>query len=76
LLTQVYHLGKPLGHLQIRFEEEYHSDLSLLLTTFAFGFRKALLQKFVVIKEIVQKGTDLHLQEELEKVSPSLLRFE
>ncbi len=75
LLTQVYHMGKPLGHLQGQFEEVYHSDFSFLLTSLAFGMRKALLLKFAVIKEIVQEKTDTRLQQELEKVSPSLLRF-
>ena len=73
LLTQVYHLGASLGDLQSRFEEEYHSDFSFLLTSLAFGMRKALLLKFAVIKELVQKGTDIHLQESLKKVSPDAL---
>ncbi len=75
LLTQVYYLGKPLGHLQSQFEEAYHSDFSFLLTSLAFGMRKALLLKFAVIKEIVQEKTDTRLQQELEKVSPTLLNF-
>jgi Fe-S-cluster containining protein len=75
LLTQVYYLGKPLGHLQSQFEEDYHSDFSFLLTSLVFGMRKALLLKFAVIKEIVQEKTDTRLQQELEKVSPTLLRF-
>jgi hypothetical protein len=75
LLTQVYCLGKPLGHLQSQFEEDYHSDFSFLLTSLVFGMRKALLLKFAVIKEIVQEKTDTRLQQELEKVSPTLLRF-
>jgi Fe-S-cluster containining protein len=74
LLTQVYHLGESLGDLQARFEEEYHSDFSFLLTSLAFGIRKALLLKFAVIKEMVQKKTDTGLQEALEKVSPDALR--
>lgn len=75
LLTRVYHLGKPLGHLQSQFEEAYHSDFSFLLTSLVFGMRKALLLKFAVIKEIVQEKTDTRLQQALEKVSPTLLRF-
>ena len=75
LLEQVYNLGGPLGDLQTRFEEEYHSDFSLLLASLVLGMRKALLEKFVVIKEIVQKGTDTRLQEVLKKVSPDVLRF-
>jgi len=75
LLTWVYHLGKSLGDLQTRFEDEYHSDFSFLLTSLVFGLRKTLLLKFAVIKEIVQKGTDLRLEEALGKVSPDVLRF-
>ncbi len=74
LLIGVYHLGKSLGDLQPRFEEEYHSDFSFLLTSLAFGMRKALLLKFAVIKEILQKRTHKRLQEALEKVSPDALR--
>jgi len=75
LLTQVYYLGKPLSHLQSQFEEAYHSDFSFLLASLAFGMRKALLLKFAVIREIVQEKTDTRLQQELEKVSPTLLHF-
>lgn len=75
LVTRVYHLGKSLGDLQIRFEEEYHSDFSFLLTSVVFGMRKALLLKFAVIKEIVQKETDTRLKEALEKVSPGVLTY-
>jgi hypothetical protein len=75
LLTQVYYLGKPLGHLQSHFEEAYHSDFSFLLTSLAFGMRKSLLLKFAVIKEIIEEKTDTRLQQELEKVSPTLLGF-
>jgi hypothetical protein len=75
LLTRIYYLGKPLGHLQSQFEEAYHSDFSFLLTSLVFGMRKALLLKFAVIKEIVQEKTDTRLQQALEKVFPTLLRF-
>ena len=75
LLTQVYYLGKPLGPLQSQFEEAYHSDFSFLLASLAFGMRKALLLKFAVIKEIVQEKRDTRLQQELDKVSPTLLHF-
>lgn len=75
LLTQVYYLGKPLSHLQSQFEEAYHSDFSFLLTSLAFGMRKALLLKFAVIKEIVQEKKDKRLQQELEKISPTLMHF-
>lgn len=75
LLKKVYELGKPLGDLQARFEEEYHSDFSFLLTSLLLGMKKALLLKYAVIKEITQKGTDMRLQEALGKISPQALRF-
>jgi len=56
-------------------EEEHHSDLIFLLTSLVLGMKKALLLKFAVIKEIVQKGTDTRLQEALRKVPPDVLRF-
>ena len=74
LLESVYDLGKSLGDLQTRFEEEYHSDFSYFLASLFLGMRKALLLKFAVIKEIVQKGTNMRLQETLEKVSPDIIR--
>ena len=75
LLKNVYDLGKSLGDLQTRFEEKYYSDFSFFLTSLFLGVRKALLLKFAVIKEMVQKGTNTRLQEILEKVSPDTLRF-
>lgn len=75
LLKQVYDLGKPLNGLQTRFEEEYHSDFSFLFTSLALGMKKALLLKITVIREIVQKGTDTHLQEICASLSHDALRF-
>jgi Fe-S-cluster containining protein len=74
-LSQIYMLGKDLGDLQNRFEAEYHSDFSFLLTTFVFGMKESLLLKFAVIKESVQSGTDKRLQQALETVSADILRF-
>jgi len=69
LLQQVYDLGEPLSDLQTRFETEYHSDFSFLMTSLVLGMKKALLEKLMVIKEIVQKGTETRLQRALDKVS-------
>ena len=74
LLQNIYDLSKSLGDFQTRFEEEYHSDFSLLLASLLLGMRKALLEKFAVIKEIVQEGDETRLQKILEKVSPDMLR--
>ncbi len=75
LLKRVYDLGRPLGDLQTRFEEEYHSDFSFLVTSFALGMKKTVLLKYAVIKEIVNTFTETRLQEALKKVSAPLLRF-
>ena len=74
LLQNIYDLSKSLGDFQTRFEEEYHSDFSLLLASLLLGMRKALLEKFAVIKEIVQEGDETRLQKILEKVSPEMLK--
>ncbi len=74
LLRQVYALGEPLGDLQARFEKEYHSDFSLLVTSLAVGMKKAFLLKFAVIKEIVETGAGTHLQGALSEISPFALR--
>ena len=75
LLQQVYDLGEPLGDFQTRFETEYHSDFSFLMTSLVLGMKKALLEKLMVIKEILQKGTETRLQRALDKVSPDMLNF-
>jgi Fe-S-cluster containining protein len=74
LLQDVYDLSRSLGDFQTKFEEEYHSDFSLLLASLLLGMRKALLEKFAVIKEIVQEGSDGRLQKILDKVSPDMLK--
>jgi len=75
LLEKVYELDKNLSGLQRRFEDEYHSDFSFLMTSLALGMRKAVLLKFAVIKEMVQEGTDTRLQKVLAIVSPAILRL-
>jgi Fe-S-cluster containining protein len=70
-LQDVYKLDQLLPEPGQKFEEVYHSDFSFWMACLVFGHRKAVLGKFAVIKEIVQKGTDERLQEMIEKV----LRF-
>jgi Fe-S-cluster containining protein len=74
LLQQIYDLDASLKELQEKFENEYHSDFSLLITSLALGMKKALLEKFAVVKEIVQDGTDTRLQKTLETISSEVLR--
>ncbi len=70
ILQQVYRLDQALPDLQIKFETEYNSDFSFLMASLVLGYRKAVLGKFAVIKEIVQQGTDDRLQQMLEKTAP------
>lgn len=74
LLQQVYDLDATLGELQTKFENEYHSDFSLLISVLALGMKKALLEKFAVVKEIVKQGTDTRLQKTLQKISSDVLQ--
>ena len=73
ILQQIYSLDQALPDLQAKFEAEYHSDFSFLLASLTLGYRKAVLGKFAVIKEIVQKGTQKRLQQMLGRVSPDVL---
>jgi Fe-S-cluster containining protein len=74
VLQQIYDLDQPLKELQAKFENEYHSDFSLLITALALGMKKAILEKFAVIKEIIQKDSEDRLKKTLEKISPQVLR--
>jgi Fe-S-cluster containining protein len=73
-LQQAYELDRAVVDLQTKFENEYHSDFSLLLTVLAVGMKKAILEKFAVIKEYVQDGKDQRLQKLLQQVSSDVLR--
>jgi len=74
VLQQIYDLDQPLKELQDKFENEYHSDFSFLIAALALGMKKAILEKFAVIKEIIQKGSEDRLKKTLEKISPQVLR--
>ena len=68
ILRQVYDLDQILPGLQKKFETEYHSDVSFLMASLTLGYRKAILGKFAVVKEIVQQGTDTRLRQMLKTV--------
>lgn len=72
-LQQMYVLDQLLPGLKQKFEEEYHSDFSFLITSLIFGQRKTILGKFAVIKEMVAHGTDERLQIMLKKVGPKIM---
>jgi hypothetical protein len=73
LLQQVYGLDQSLGELQAKFEAEYHSDFSFLIASLALGYRKAVLGKFAVIKEMVCKGTTERLEQMLGRAAVEVL---
>ncbi len=74
-LERIYGLDGNLPRLQKAFEEAYHSDFSLLMTSLVVGFRKSLLVKFAVIKEMVKLGSSNRLQDMLDKVTPGVLEW-
>ena len=73
ILQQVYGLDQALAELQAKFEAEYHSDFSFLIASLALGYRKAVLGKFAVIKEMVQLGTRERLEQMLGKATAEVL---
>jgi hypothetical protein len=62
-----------LAELQTKFEAEYHSDFSFLIASLALGYRKAVLGKFAVIKEMVQRGTEERLEQMLGRATAEVL---
>ena len=74
ILKQIYRLDQKRPDLQVKFETEYHSDFSLLVASLVLGYRRAILGKFAVVKEIVQQGTEERLQQMLTNVRPETWR--
>ncbi len=74
ILQEVYGLDQALVELQTKFETEYHSDFSFMIASLVLGYRKAVLGKFAVIKEMVQKGTEARLEQMLEGAAAEVLR--
>ena len=73
ILQQIYGLDQALAELQTKFEAEYHSDFSFLIASLALGYRKAVLGKFAVIKEMVQQGTEERLDQMRGRVTSEVL---
>ena len=71
VLQELYALDSKLSDLQTKFENEYYSDFSFLMTSLTFSFRKAVLGKLAVIKELSQSGTDMRLQKLLSQIKPA-----
>ena len=73
VLQEIYLIDKELAVLQTKFENEYYSDFSFLITSLALSTKKAVLGKFAVIKELSLSGTDKRLQNLLSQIKPDTL---
>jgi Fe-S-cluster containining protein len=73
ILQKIYALDRALPDLQTKFEAEYHSDFSFLIASLALGYRKAVLGKFAVVKEMVQQGTEERLKQMLGRATAKVL---
>lgn len=69
ILSEVYQLDDAQPDLQKRFEDGYQSDFSALMASLVWGSRKANLNKYAVIKDIVQKDSDVRLRKLLARVT-------
>jgi hypothetical protein len=70
ILQEIYLLDNEWADLQVKFENEYHSDFSFLITSLALGLKKAVLGKLAVIKELTQEGADKRLKNLLSQIKP------
>ncbi len=73
VLQEIYLLDKKLADLQTKFENEYYSDFSFLVTPLVLSTKKAVLGKFAVIKELSRSGTDKRLKNLLSQIKPEKL---
>ena len=73
VLQEIYLLDEKLAVLQTKFENEYYSDFSFLITSLALSTKKAVLGKFAVIKELSRSSTDKRLQNLLSQIKPDTL---
>lgn len=74
ILEKVYQLDLNFPELQKKFEGEYHSDFSFLMTSLVLSPRKAVLGKYAVIKEIVTQGSMRRLENLLDHVKSDVFR--
>ena len=72
-LEKIYQLDQNLPEQQKKFEKEYHSDFSFLVTSLVLGIRKSILVKFTVIREIVNHGSSKRLLQLLNRATPDAL---
>ena len=69
-LSRIHRLDDAQPELKRRFEDEFQSDFSALMAALVWGPLKANLNKYAVIKEMVQKGADDRLNKLLNKAKP------
>lgn len=70
LLGQIYLLDNELADLRNKFENEYHSDFSFLITSLVLNPRKAVLGKMAVIQELSRTGAEKRLSNLLSQIKP------
>ncbi len=68
-LSRIHQLDDAQSELKHRFEEGYQSDFSALMASLVWGPLKANLNKYAVIKDMVQKGSDARLKKLLTKAT-------
>ena len=73
VLQDIYLIDHELADLQAKFETEYFSDFSFLMTSLAMNTKKAVLGKLAVITELSRSGTDNRLHNLLAQVKPNKL---
>ena len=73
ILQEIYLLDNELADLQTKFENEYYSDISFLITSLALSTKKAVLGKLAVINELSRTGTDKRLENLLSQIKPDTL---
>lgn len=69
LLSRVHRLDDADPEMKRRFEDGFQSDFSMLTASLVWGVAKANLNKYAVIKDLVQKGTDDRLQKLLARAA-------
>jgi Fe-S-cluster containining protein len=62
ILQKIYRMDRHFPELRITFEEYFHSDFSFLIAALLLGYRKAVLGKFGVIKEIINQERTSRLE--------------
>jgi hypothetical protein len=66
ILQKIYRMDQHFPELRITFEGNFHSDFSFLIAALVLSYRKAVLGKFGVIKEIIHQGSTSRLENLLE----------